>query len=68
MLSKEIEVTIGKVTQQLRCHLTYGDVVVKTPLILTGSSGFLEIAVNQGNAEKLFHAKVGETVQLTVRD
>lgn len=62
--SKYIEVTIGKIAKRLRYHCTHGDVPVKSPLVLFGSSGFLEIAVNQGNAENLFHAKVGDKVKL----
>jgi S-adenosylmethionine hydrolase len=50
----------------MRFHHAYGDVSVKSPLVLFGSSGFIEIAVNQGNAEKLFQAEVGDTVKLMI--
>ena len=41
---------------------TYSDVTIGRPLALTGSSGFLEIAVNQGNAAEMLGAGIGEPV------
>jgi S-adenosylmethionine hydrolase len=34
------------------------------PVVLRGSAGFLEIAVNGGNAAEMLHAKVGTSVRL----
>ncbi|MEA3385506.1 MAG: SAM-dependent chlorinase/fluorinase [Thermodesulfobacteriota bacterium] len=45
---------------------TYSDVAKGKPLALIGSSGFLEIAVNQGNAAAMFSADIGEPVVVTV--
>lgn len=44
----------------------YGDVPSHSPLALIGSNGFLEVAVNQGNAREYFNASVGDRVRVTV--
>jgi S-adenosylmethionine hydrolase len=41
---------------------TYSDATKGNPLALVGSSGFLEIAVNQGSAAEVLDAGVGEPV------
>ena len=45
-------------------HRTYSDVEQNQPLILFGSSGFLEIAVNGGNAADLLSIRRGDPVDL----
>jgi S-adenosylmethionine hydrolase len=42
----------------------YQNVALKTPVALVGSSGFLEIAVNGGSAEKLLGVRIGARVVL----
>jgi S-adenosylmethionine hydrolase len=42
----------------------YGEVPANTPLIVVGSSSFLELAVNQGDAYSIFGAKTGDKVVL----
>jgi S-adenosylmethionine hydrolase len=42
----------------------YQSVALKTPVALPGSSGFLEIAVNGGSAEKLLGLRIGARVVL----
>ena len=49
-------------------HPTYGAVATGEPLLLFGSSGFLEIAVNGGNAAELLGIRKGETVNLVFQD
>jgi len=61
-----VEVIIGRVSKTTPFCRTYGEVPAKSPLLTLGSSGFLEVAVNQGSAEKLFKAKVGDRVTLTL--
>jgi len=46
---------------------TYGDVSVKSALALVGSHGFLELAVNQGDASKTLKVKVGDSVIISRR-
>lgn len=52
-----------------RCYIlplcrTYGEVPVGSMLILFGGTGFLEIAVNMGNAAEVIGAKVGERIRI----
>lgn len=44
---------------------TFGDVPVGTPLCYENSVGLLEIAVNQGRADAMFGANVGDMVEPT---
>ena len=41
---------------------TFSDVVVGSPLIYIGSSGYYEIAINTQNAKKYFSAKMGDKI------
>jgi len=43
---------------------TYGSVPSKTPLALIGSRGFLEIAVNKGNAALTLNTEKGDSVRI----
>lgn len=43
---------------------TYTDVKPGRPLVLFGSAGFLEISINQGNAQKHFQANRGDKVYI----
>jgi S-adenosylmethionine hydrolase len=49
---------------RLKFCSTYGDAPKHAPLVLIGSSGLLEIAVNQGNAAKSFKIEIGDEVIL----
>jgi len=51
----------------IRFCRTYGDAVAKNSVALVGSHGFLEIAVNQGNASERFEAKAGDTVTVSLK-
>jgi S-adenosylmethionine hydrolase len=57
---KDIEVNIKGI--ELSLQNTYSDVYKGKPIALIGSSGFLEIAVNQGSAAEIFGANIGESV------
>lgn len=45
---------------------TYGSVQSKTPLVLIGSRGYLEIAVNKGKAAQVLNAEKGDKVRVKV--
>jgi S-adenosylmethionine hydrolase len=45
-----------------RIELTYGSVPAGTALLLVGSLGFLEIAVNRGNASRDLDLRPGDRV------
>jgi S-adenosylmethionine hydrolase len=59
------EVVCGSVTLT-PISKTYGDVPSGAPLALWGSSGLLEISVNQGDAAKKTGAKVGDRIKIRV--
>ncbi len=47
---------------------TYGDVAEGEPLLLFGSSDFLEVSVNAGNAAELLDIRKGDSVNLVFND
>jgi len=51
-------------TLVLKLCSAYGEVPAKKPLGIIGSSDFLEISINQGNASKVFKAKIGDSVRI----
>ncbi|MBU6391715.1 MAG: SAM-dependent chlorinase/fluorinase [Planctomycetes bacterium] len=56
-----IETTIGK--KKIRgLSKTYTDAKPGEPLVLFGSAGFLEVSVNQGNAQKYFRVNNGNKI------
>ena len=62
--SGTLKVTLPNTTLQLAFLQTYAEVKKKEPLALMGSYGFLEIALNQGNAAEKFGAKIGDAVKV----
>ncbi len=57
-------VCVGDTIKEIRLLSTYGEAKPGAPLILPGSSGLLEIAVNRGSAAEFFHATLGAPVRL----
>jgi S-adenosylmethionine hydrolase len=53
---------IGK--KQIKFMKSYGYCKIKEPLSLIGSHGYLEIAINQGNAARYFHKKSGDKITI----
>lgn len=60
-------ITIKAPRKSLRTRFceTYGDARVKSVLALIGSHGFLEIAINQGNAAKKLGIRSGDSLTIT---
>ncbi len=56
-----LSVLLGGKSLTLPFCSAYGEVSRGTALVLFGSSGFLEIAVNQGSASRMLAAKVGDS-------
>jgi S-adenosylmethionine hydrolase len=50
------------VRQKLKLCKAYAEVGSHKPLATIGSHGFLEISINQGNAAKIFRAKIGDKI------
>ena len=53
---------VGVNEVELKFCKAYGEVQAGEPLALIGSHGFLEIAVSQGDASKVFKLKSGEKI------
>ncbi len=58
-------IKLGDKTLTLRLCSAYGEVPKQEPLAIIGSSNFLEVAVNQGNASKTFQIKTGDPVSIS---
>ncbi len=65
-LGASFKVRVQEVSKIAPFCEAYDYVPVGSPLLVVGSSGFLEIAVNRGSAERLFKAKTGDRVAVTV--
>jgi S-adenosylmethionine hydrolase len=62
---KCLETTIGK-KKIIGLSETYTDVKAGEPLVLIGSAGFLEVSINQGNAQKYFKADKGSKIIIEI--
>ncbi|MBD2329113.1 SAM-dependent chlorinase/fluorinase [Alkalinema sp. FACHB-956] len=49
-------------------QFTYADVRQGSPIGLIGSHGYLELAINRGNAQAILQAEVGDTIELQMSD
>ncbi len=49
-------------------HPTYGAVAKGDPLLLFGSTGFLEIGVNEGSAAEFLDIRKGDSIQIVFRE
>jgi S-adenosyl-L-methionine hydrolase (adenosine-forming) len=63
--NKKIGVELQEAALSLVLAKTYAEAKPKQPIALIGSHGFLEIALNQGNAAEKFHIKVGSKIEVT---
>jgi S-adenosylmethionine hydrolase len=59
-------IKLNNISQKLKFHQTYAQAKPQKPIALIGSHGFLEIALNQGNAAEKFQVKAGDTVEVTI--
>jgi S-adenosylmethionine hydrolase len=61
-----VNVELPRCKLKLKLCEAYGETNPQEPLALIGSHGFLEIAINQGNAAKKFKAKPGDKIELSL--
>jgi S-adenosylmethionine hydrolase len=61
-LGKSVNVQIHDRIVEAKLGKTYAEAQLKKPLVLVGSQGYVEIAMNPGNAAKEFKAKPGDKV------
>ncbi len=59
---KSINVELAGVSLKLNFCKTYAEAKTKEPIAFIGSNGFMEIALNQGNASEKFRVKSGDKV------
>lgn len=64
-IKEAINLKLSNQELKLKVKTTYGDTKPNEPLALIGSHGFLEIAVNRGNAAEKYQAKTGMEVAIT---
>ena len=62
-LCNTIETVIGR-KKVVGLSNTYLDVNAGEPLVLFGSAGFLEVSINQGNAQKYFRVDRGNKIRV----
>ena len=60
-----VSVELPSCKLKLKLCKAYGETEPREPLALIGSHGFLEIALNQGNAAKRFKTKAGDRVTVS---
>jgi hypothetical protein len=63
---KAVNVELTNVTLKLAFGKAYAQAKRKEPILLIGSHGFLEIALNQASAAEKLHAKARDKVKVTV--
>jgi S-adenosylmethionine hydrolase len=63
--NRVVNVKLPGVLQNISFGKTYAQAKPHDPLALIGSHGFLEIALNQGNAAEKFHAKAGDKIEVS---
>jgi S-adenosyl-L-methionine hydrolase (adenosine-forming) len=63
--AKTVKIKLPNISLTLALKKTYTAAKSQEPIVLIGSHGFLEIALEQGNAAEKFHVKVGDKIQAT---
>jgi S-adenosyl-L-methionine hydrolase (adenosine-forming) len=64
--NESFKIKLKNISQKLPFRQTYAQAKPQEPIALIGSHGFLEIALNQGNAAEKFQVKTGNTVEVTL--
>ena len=61
-----LDVKFRKKVLKLKFCSAYGEVPIKASLVLIGSSDFLEVSINQGNASEALKVKIGDPVSVSL--
>ena len=64
--TKNFELNLGATSLKVRLVRSYADGQQKEPIAIIGSHGFLEIAVNQFDASKIFRTKIGDEIIISM--
>jgi S-adenosylmethionine hydrolase len=65
-LCRHVDVVLGAERVCLPLGSAYGNVSVGAALVLVGGTGFVEVAVNQGSASRMFGVNVGDCFSVSV--
>jgi len=65
-IEDSINVEVANCKTKLKLDRTYAETKPKQALALIGSQGYVEIAVNKGNAAEKFQAKPGDKITITL--
>jgi len=65
MKAKTLNVKLPEASLKIKFGKAYAESESGEPIVLVGSHGFLEIAVNQDSAMEKFHVKVGDKILFT---
>jgi S-adenosylmethionine hydrolase len=60
-----VSVKLAQASLKAKFVKAYGETEPQEPVVLVGSHGFVELALNQGSAAETFHAKVGDKIVVT---
>jgi S-adenosylmethionine hydrolase len=60
--SQTLNMKLSNVALKLKLGKTYAEAEPKKPIVLIGSHGFIEVALNQDNAAKKLNVKVGDKI------
>jgi hypothetical protein len=63
--TENLKIEFSTVSLTVRFGKTYAQAEPNQPIAVVGSQGFVEIAVNQGNAAEKFEVKVGDKIVVT---
>jgi len=63
--AEKVNIELPHISLKLILGKTYAETKPKEPTALIGSHGFVEIALNQGNAAEKFHVKAGDKIVVT---
>jgi hypothetical protein len=64
-IGQKYHVTVNQLTKPMKYMKSYGYVSPGELIIIIGSSNYLEVSINQGNAQKLFNAARGDPIAIT---
>jgi hypothetical protein len=63
---RTVNIELTSTSLKLLFEKAYAQAKLKEPILLIGSHGFLEIALNQSSAAEKFHVKAGDKIKVTV--
>jgi hypothetical protein len=66
-VGQECQISINHVSKRMKYMKSYGYVSPGELVIITGSSNFVEVSINQGNAQQFFNAVTGDPIEITAQ-